>query len=112
MLYPNQCYNEECYKRNALYLLSIYILMDFPKHIDTIRMGLSILYILRGHMMEFKNSGAFIDLKIVLPLQTVQNLMENHILWQSIWVFTVCPSTFLGIFSIQTRKKQRNICRI
>ena len=54
--------------------------MDFPIQINTIRMGLSILYILRGHMMEFKNSGAFIYLKIVLRLQIVQKVMENHIL--------------------------------
>ena len=73
--------------------------MNFPIQIDIIRMGLSILYILRGHMIEIQNSGAFIYLKIVLPLQTVQNLMENHILWHFILAFTVCQSTYMYLKS-------------
>ena len=41
--------------------------MDFPKHIDTISLGLPIVYY-KGLPVEFQNNDIFLSLKIVLIL--------------------------------------------
>ena len=47
-----------------VFVLTLFIPMDFPKHIDTIYMGKSIL----GHRSKFLNYDVFMSLKIVFIL--------------------------------------------
>ena len=44
------------------------ILLDFPIHIDTISMGLSIAYF-KGSLVDFLNYNVFLSLMIVLVLE-------------------------------------------
>ena len=48
-------------------ILTIFILMDYPIHIDTISMGLFILCF-KGHRSTFLNYDAFMSLKFIFIL--------------------------------------------
>ena len=42
--------------------------------------------------------------KIFLCLQTVQTLLKCRIMWHFIWVFAVCQSTFMQVYSMKRVK--------
>ena len=57
-------------------LLTLFILIDYPKRIDTISMELSILYF-KGGQSKFLQYNVFLSMKIIfLSKQTVQTLMK------------------------------------
>ena len=63
--------------------------MEFPTHIDTISMELSILYFIGSQVITSKNI-VFLSLKIDFVLSD-----------SAVWVFTVRKSTHLGFFGLQ-----------
>ena len=73
--------------------LCILRLMDYPIHIDTISMELFILYF-DGFPVKLSINDVFLSLKIVF-------IIANSVDPDEIWVFTVCQSTHLGVYSIQ-----------
>ena len=83
--------------------LTCCILMDFPIHIDTISMGLPIVY-LKGSQVDCSklhlyDVQVFLSLKVVLILANSADPDEMLHL-----VFTVYQSTCLGVSSIQRVK--------
>ena len=71
--------------------------MEFPKHIDTICRGLSIVYF-KASQVEISKLGC-----IFVP-ECCFNLSKQCILLHVIWVYTVGQSTHLGVSGIQRVK--------
>ena len=49
----------------------------------------------------------FFPVKIFLSKQRVLNLLKCRVMQHAIWVFTVCKSIHLGVFSLQGVKHAR-----
>ena len=60
-------------------VLTLCILMDFPIHIDTISIGLPILYV-KGSQIGFFNNGVFQSLKVnlILANSADPDEMQHH----------------------------------
>ena len=66
--------------------------MDYPMHVDRIRMELPILYF-KGSQVEISKLQRISVIKICFSLQIVGTLMKYCIMLHFIWVFTVFQST-------------------
>ena len=83
----------------------LHLLLNKPFYsIQTISMDLSFLYI-KGSQVKFLNFNIFLNLKIVLSLQTVQTQMKCRLMWHFICVFTVCGSTYFLVSRMKMVKK-------
>ena len=73
-----------------------FILMDYPIHIDTISMCLSILYYKGSHVKIYK-VNLFLSPKIVFILANSADPDEMPHFAAFIWVITVCQSSCLPV---------------
>ena len=72
-------------------LLTLCILVDFPRHVDRTSMDLSILQF-KGSHVDFLNSNISLSLKIVCILianSADPDEMPHNVAFH-LWVFTVC----------------------
>ena len=92
-----------CERYTFMALFTLFILIDFPIHIDSRRMSLSILYF-KGSKVAFLNYDGLMSIKVVLILVNSANPNKCSVILDFIRVSTVYQSTYLGVTSKQKVK--------
>ena len=94
------------------FIFTHFILVDFPIHIDTMGMDLSILCF-KGSLVKLSKLLYILSLKIfcfVLPNQTVQTLVKCHIMQHFIWHFTVLSKyMFASIINVKPGRVAQSV---
>ena len=82
--------------------------MDFPIQIDTLRVGMSIIY-LKGSQVGISNYYIFISLKIVFTLINSADLDEMlHFAAFHLDFHCFPKQAYLGVFSLQRVNRERS----